>query len=521
MKVVCIKYILFLIFLSQFSKATAQTYFTFQREIHGFGSDTPCRNSCETFDGGCVMVGSSRLSAAETYVYVIKVDSMANVIWTILYDEGNGGGYSTGYDIEQTKDSGFVITGFVGGSPNCFVSKISMNGMIEWTNYYFIGYFYNHSVGVSVTQDLSNNYLILGHVDTTLSNQKRSYLMKTDSIGHTKWVKILSYDSSMNTTLNEIKISKDGNYLLSGIVSVPGATGGDPCLIKMDTSGDVLWSKKFILTNKFNRASVRESSVDSNISIAAVNGAIQYTGALLKLNPLGDTIWTKSYDSYLNAFEITDDNKYLLGGKQSTPGLFEMNLTKTDSSGHIEWSKSYCAAGHGWITNVHKSRYISGYLYNTSYELYLIRTDPDGNNCLYNSEAVSVVSGGSTVIDSSLPTGYFTLTTDSILTIYPQYHFQVFGGCSSYITNNIEESSQLDFTVSPNPFNDKLNISLPAAQNQSVLLRIFNSGGEIVLQKNIIGNYQELGVSTLSAGIYLLSIQNDSEISSKKILKIN
>ena len=508
-------YFFLVLLLLRFSSIHAQTYYTFQREILGFGTSTLPRNSCETFDGGCVMVGSSHLSAAETYVYVIKVDSMANVIWTIWYDEGNGMGYSVGYDIEQTKDSGYVITGSVGGYPNCLLSKISANGIIQWTNYFFIGNFYSHSRGVSVIQDQLNNFLIVGTVDS-MTNLK-SFIMKADSTGHTNWVKILSYDSLMNTTLDEIIISKEGNYLMSGTVS-SGSQGGDPILINMDTSGVVLWCKKYDLTTQFFNASIRESPVDSNISLAAINSANPHSGALLKLNSHGDTIWTKSYDSYIRSFEIMSDNKYLLGGKQSTPGPYEMNCTKTDSAGNVEWSKSYCM-DNGWIINIHRNRFISGYLYNPVYELFLIRTDPSGNNCLYNSETVTASNAGVVVIDSSLPSGYFSLTTDSLLSIYPQYHFQLYGGCSSYITNDIEESTQQGYSVSPNPFSSRLNLNFDPPQNENAFLKIINTIGGTVVEKQIKLEDQTVNLSELPEGIYFLSIQNGNGIFTKKILK--
>jgi hypothetical protein len=67
---------------------------------------------------------------------------------------------------------------------------------------------------------------------------------------------------------------------------------------------------------------------------------------LIKLNSNGDTVFTKIYgsqrDFFASSVEITTDSGYILSGNESTMSdSARITIIKTDSSGNIQWNKSF------------------------------------------------------------------------------------------------------------------------------------------------------------------------------------
>jgi PKD-like domain/Metallo-peptidase family M12/Secretion system C-terminal sorting domain len=85
-------------------------------------------------------------------------------------------------------------------------------------------------------------------------------------------------------------------------------------------------------------------------------------------------------------------------------------------------------------------------------------------------------------------------------------------------TETIEES----FRVYPNPATDKLNVVVNANDNATVSLKLFDISGRILISENRMANEGvntfALDINHLSKGIYLLEINNDSNIQKTKVV---
>jgi len=71
--------------------------------------------------------------------------------------------------------------------------------------------------------------------------------------------------------------------------------------------------------------------------------------------------------------------------------------------------------------------------------------------------------------------------------------------------------------VYPNPANDKITIE--CAGNQSLNLSVYNIVGEILLQKELNKSINEIDISSLSKGVYLIKITDASETVQQKLIK--
>ncbi|MEP7168862.1 MAG: T9SS type A sorting domain-containing protein, partial [Bacteroidota bacterium] len=83
------------------------------------------------------------------------------------------------------------------------------------------------------------------------------------------------------------------------------------------------------------------------------------------------------------------------------------------------------------------------------------------------------------------------------------------------------------FNLSPNPATDKIYISFPASETQTVTVKIYSITGEVVFtEENKTTELQTLNfklqtsidVTGLSNGLYFLSVQTGREVVSRKIV---
>ena len=75
----------------------------------------------------------------------------------------------------------------------------------------------------------------------------------------------------------------------------------------------------------------------------------------------------------------------------------------------------------------------------------------------------------------------------------------------------------LQFSMFPNPSSGQVNFQLSSNVNQGHI-SIFDYTGKLVLEKNINTSNNSIDVAHLSSGIYIVRIQTDSKIGTKKLI---
>lgn len=89
--------------------------------------------------------------------------------------------------------------------------------------------------------------------------------------------------------------------------------------------------------------------------------------------------------------------------------------------------------------------------------------------------------------------------------------------CDSAASPVNEINNKNKFRIYPNPANDKLTIDI--TDKQDLNLSIYNIIGELVLQREIINNRNEVDISSLSAGMYIIRITSSSLTVQHKMIK--
>jgi len=208
--------------------------------------------------------------------------------------------------------------------------------------------------------------------------------------GQQSWIR--TYGGSEWDFGHSVQITADSGYIITGRTMSYGSGGEDLYLIRIDPSGDTLWTKTYGGTDSDGGCCI-EKTTDGGYIIAGRTWSFGAGGGdvwLLKTDSLGDTLWTKTYgggnEDWGYSVQQTEDGGYIIVGyKMFSPGEGDVYLIKTDSSGNEQWSNTYGGSNYDEARSVCQTP-DGGYIicgtdnYNTSNsDLYVIKTDSLGN----------------------------------------------------------------------------------------------------------------------------------------------
>ena len=334
----------------------------------------------QTTDSGYIITGTYRSSVNQSDLFLIKTEKNGDTLWTKRF----GNEFSFGKSVKQTIDGGYIITG---RTECCYVYliKTDENGDSLWTKI-LNGSSVTDGWGNTVQQTIDGGYIIhcyYGGNDV--------YLIKTDENGNELWnqnfgqINIGNGDESVEQTI-------DLGYIITGSIESFGNGGNDVYLIKTDENGDSLWTKTFGGTEDDYGTSVQQT-IDGGYIIT---GSIESFGNggndvyLIKTDENGDSLWTKTFggteDDYGTSVQQTNDGGYIISGITFTPGIgSRIYLLKTNENGIELWNKTIGQSGYDYSYSVQQTidggYIIIGETYSGigNQDVYLIKTDENGD----------------------------------------------------------------------------------------------------------------------------------------------
>lgn len=222
-----------------------------------------------TSDGGYIISGHLQFSGSNNEdACLIKTDAEGNTEWMNSY---GGTGYEIGYWTWQTSDGGFIVVGYTtsfgNGNEDIYLVKTDASGTVEWTNTYGGT---GTDFGYSIQQTSDNGYIIAGFTDSFGAGGYDVYIVKTDAVGDTVWTKTFggaNYDKGYS-----IQAISDGTYIVSGTTRSFGDPAGDIYLLKLDSSGNVIWSGTYGSANDDRGWSVQQTG-DGNYVVSGYTGS--------------------------------------------------------------------------------------------------------------------------------------------------------------------------------------------------------------------------------------------------------
>jgi len=293
----------------------------------------------QTADNGYIIAGSTTSFGAGNYdLFLVKTDENGNVLWTRTFGgkESDGGSH-----VEIASDGGFIISGltYSNGSNNgsVFLVKTDSLGFAQWEKYPDCGSEGCFGTDILITSD--DNYVISGN-----TSDNHVFLIKTDSEGKKIWSKIYNYYSeSFSESILE---TQDNGIIIVGTAykySAGGSYDSDVLIIRTDDSGDTLWTKR-IGDRMYDYGNSIDLTSDGGYIITGTIENLKFYDKdiyLIKINHSGDTLWTRPYHllehDYGYSVKQTPDRGYIITGyTESDGGNRNIFLMKTDSLGHTD-----------------------------------------------------------------------------------------------------------------------------------------------------------------------------------------
>jgi uncharacterized delta-60 repeat protein len=440
----------------------------FEKTIGG-SSDDVANSIIQSSDGGYVVAGGTySFGAGYSDMYVVKLDSGGNVQWTKTI---GGSGYDEVRSIIQSSDGGYVVAGgtysFGAGYSDMYVVKLDSGGNVQWTK--TIGGSGYDEVR-SIIQSSDGGYAVAGWT-TSFGSYYDFYVVKLDSGGNVQWTKTIG--GSNDDFAPSIMQSSDGGYAVAGYTYSFGAGTYDFYVVKLDSGGNVQWTKTIGGSNDDFAYSITQSS-DGGYAVAGYTQSFGAGGRdfyVVKLDSGGNVQWTKtiggsSDDEAWSIIQSSDGGYVVAGGTTSFgAGGWDIYVVKLDSGGNVQWTKTIGGSNDDFAPSIMQSSdggyTVAGHTNSFgagSYDMYVVKIGSDGTLGCHDSFQSPTASSGVTETfqtpSSSYvsplssfvsPVSYSLATTDIALCMLT--FAERIGGSNNDFANSIIQSSDGGYVV--------------------------------------------------------------------------
>ncbi len=516
----------------------------------GGESDEYVTDIHETSDGYIYCGFTTSFGAGGQDVYLVKVDNIGNTIWSKTY---GGVGSELAASMQLTDDGGYILAGRTQGSfgpaIKILVIKTDYQGEIEWLETYGN----NISIASSIKKAGDEGYIIAGYRNAD------AYLVRINQQGDLLWDR--TYGGNGDENAEDIEVTSDNGFVFTGWTDSYGAGSYDCFLTKTDFSGEVIWSRTYGGESWDDAFSVAETDDGGYV----MTGWTQSFGArffdiyILRMDSVGDTLWTRKYglDGQDESYSIrqTSDGGYIvtgiLDGEFSNMWLLKLygeqsnqltiNIIPENPPIVVPAGSSFTYTGE--ITN------------NTDGDLttdiwivvdvpgygYLGPVYRINNLTLQPFETLTQISNAQE-IPMDAPAGsyeYIAFCGDYPNSIIDSAYFNFVvtppksSGYETWAVTDHAKTASNQLTtggfelvsISPNPFNSSTRIEFTTPSLEYTEITIVNIHGQIVdtIHSGLIppGNHViSWNASKFSSGIYFFRIQNNEWTISERILLI-
>lgn len=479
---------------------------------------------------------------------LIKTDEAGTPEWSKII---GGQGMDNVTRIKTVEDNGYLIggtsnSGVGNGLPNAFVGRITQEGTS-------LGFVSIGTAGEEQLRDMqptADGGLLITGITRFVDNNYDVFVARLDEAANLIWSHVFgSPDYEVPLSITE---ANDGSIFVWGHQNGAGSQNYDGLLIKLNPSGELLWSRRFGLPNNeivWDMVETEEGDLiltgDTNSTENGFNDIF-----LLRVTNEGDVVWSFTYgglsnEHATNIVKITNQTYAVVGASASfgSGGLDFMAMFIDAGSGGMKYTNAYGGSlkdvAHAAIkTNdsgllmVGETRSFGPGLMNGL----VIRVNQDGQ-CACNSEHVfpfEVNQIGFTINDGVVDLKYSGLNafTNNALGVFDgQPSVEVI--CNDQpsavegltqelaFTQNLEHDQPSNrLILSPNPsLGHPVKLTLEGEGDRQVIIDIYNLEEKRVAG-DVVSGYQriETFLPDLPRGIYLVRTTVNGETETKRLL---
>jgi len=235
----------------------------------------------QTTDSGYIVAGYSFSSDGQVTgshdscdAWIVKLFPSGNIQWGKSL---GGSRFDEAQSVEQTADGGYIITGTTNssdgdittnhGGEDLWVVKLSDTGTIQWQRTFGDT---GSDVGQAIQQTFDSGYIIAGYSNSTAGDVTGNHggfdywILKISSSGDIQWQN--NYGGSNDEIASAIQQTTDSGYIVAGTTfsddSEVTANYGlsDAWIIKLSSSGGLLWQKSFGGSDYDNAHAIQQTS---------------------------------------------------------------------------------------------------------------------------------------------------------------------------------------------------------------------------------------------------------------------
>jgi len=464
-----------------------------------------------------------------------------DVVWTRTF---GGASYEWPWCVEETSDSGYVVTGYTGsttdGYRHAYIVKLNANGDSVWSKTYGPEDYETVATGGKETSDgglIISGYGI-GQFGVTGAD---FYLMKLDSWGNLEWDNNYDYDTTTDYGFDVCQ-TLDGGFIMVG-----------HCYYYSESQGKYDWGIDIVRTDplgvKTNHVLLDISgSQDLNRVVATSDSgavAVGTAGAIyiVKIDKLGNIAWRKGYGGVGAGWGILElpGGGYMAFGDRDYgyPNDEDFWLLRLDTNGDTLWTRRYQNPapdlGYGLDQTSDGGFIMTGDTYRNGgvdpKDIYVIRTDANGDT-LWTKSIGGDNYEYSYCIKQTFDGGYIVAgRTDSYGAGDDDFYIVKLAPDNPSSVDDAEEIRPTSFSLSPNypnPFNPSTTIEYSLDRRAHVRIEIFNVIGQrvrtVVDDTKSAGSYcvvwdglDDTGVPA-PTGVYLYRMDTDGLTQAKKML---
>lgn len=502
-----------------------------------YGSDFEdyANKAIQIQDGNIVVGGTTWGFGSSSNAFLMELDTSGAPIWIRSYPGINS---DEVFDIVEHHDHGLVVCGgtqsYGAGYQDGFVMKVDSTGNMLWGRTYGNEF---PDFLLKLEEDEAGGYFTAGYTQLPQLDpyQPGTVLLRLDSLGRVLWSKLLPgawaaqggswYPIDLATT-------PTGDVLLTAVHG-----GWTIDLWKFTATGQLLWSKTFDQESQGHRMAV---DADGNVYITCFrpleddNFSIEVS--VLKLDSNGNELWCKSYGGtyieFARAITVPKAGGVALAGytNSSGHGGYDAFLLRLDQNGAVLGGSTFGTvwddlpnsleptAGGGYIVAGQTYAYGSD---PDSLKIYVVKTDGNGNtDCslpwspLVQDDSLQVES------PSILPSNY-VLQVDSLTWPSVPTAFSASSICLDASAPGLQSHAQI--TAYPNPFRDRVVVTVQGSTEQPLRLLVRDMLGRMVYQADGPFAYQdramEIDLGRLQSGIYTLELLFGDANTTVKLIK--
>ena len=171
--------------------------------------------------------------------------------------------------------------------------------------------------------------------------------------GAIRWIRFLDPQTVGPASIHAVAPTAGGGYVIAGSVEIPPALAPDAWVVKLNATGNVVWSRTYGTIFE-ERANAIQETADGGFIVAGKSSIDLW---LAKLDAAGNPEWQKSY-------RVGDDTFYpseaygvrpLAGGGYGVAGEIEAIsadrtvawVLRLDEAGQIQWQQPYSGGPAG------------------------------------------------------------------------------------------------------------------------------------------------------------------------------